>query len=475
MITLTLLHPIQSTPVQSWTFEHEPVIRIGRSTDNHVILYSAVVSRHHVELRRTDANWEIVNLGANGTYLDGKQITQIPVVDGVVIRLARSGPNIQIHLGSSSAHTLAGEKTLAQRARTKTDIASTRLPATSKPASDESGASYPSTKPPKTDIDNAAPESSPRSSNHHSTLAEGNGLSPSSTDRSQDSLGCSHSRAQPDMAFCPDCGQPLKVLQVLEQYQIIKPICQDRFTTTQLVWCDGKRLLLKTLKNEWANRSEVSNLFETQAKALLQLHHPGMPRFIEAFRVNGQPCLVMEPIYGQDLHQWVADRGVMPLAQAIPVLLQVCDVLSYLHCQAPPFLHQDIRPENLICRSSDAAGDAIVLSGFVPLNSLQNDTQPTAFGYFAPEQQQGHPELRSDLYALGPTLAYLLTGKQPGQFYAHREQGYRFYPEYIPGLLPDVVTVIRRLTNPNPEERYASAEEVADALNHVVTVLIEKL
>lgn len=76
---------------------------------------------------------------------------------------------------------------------------------------------------------------------------------------------------------------------------------------------------------------------------------------------------------------------------------------------------------------------------------------------------------------MGPTLAYLLTGKQPGQFYAHREQGYRFYPEYIPGLLPDVVTVIRRLTNPNPEERYASAEEVADALNHVVTVLIEKL
>ena len=96
MITLTLLHPIQETPVQNWTFENEPVIRIGRSTDNNVILYSAVVSRHHVELRRGEKNWELLNLGTNGTYMDGKRITQAIVVDEVVIRLARSGPKIQI-------------------------------------------------------------------------------------------------------------------------------------------------------------------------------------------------------------------------------------------------------------------------------------------------------------------------------------------------------------------------------------------
>ncbi|MCY7392181.1 MAG: FHA domain-containing protein, partial [Leptolyngbyaceae cyanobacterium CAN_BIN12] len=99
MITLTLLHPMQSVPVQSWIFEHESVVRIGRSTDNHVILYSAVVSRHHVELCQGETGWEIVNLGANGTYLEGRRITKVPVEDGVIIRLARSGPNVQIHLG----------------------------------------------------------------------------------------------------------------------------------------------------------------------------------------------------------------------------------------------------------------------------------------------------------------------------------------------------------------------------------------
>ncbi len=98
MITLTLLHPLQSVPVQSWTFEPESVIRIGRSTDNEVILYSAVVSRHHVELRRNGSVWEIVSLGANGTYIEGKRITQMSVEDGMIIRLASSGPKIQIHI-----------------------------------------------------------------------------------------------------------------------------------------------------------------------------------------------------------------------------------------------------------------------------------------------------------------------------------------------------------------------------------------
>lgn len=99
MITLTLLHPLQAVPVQSWTFEPNSTIGIGRSTDNEVILYSAVVSRHHVEIRQRDSQWEIVNLGANGTYLDGKRINKATVTDGMVVRLASSGPQIQIRLG----------------------------------------------------------------------------------------------------------------------------------------------------------------------------------------------------------------------------------------------------------------------------------------------------------------------------------------------------------------------------------------
>ncbi len=98
MITLSLLHPLHKTPVQSWSFDQEPVVRIGRSTDNNVVLYSAVVSRHHVEIHRTDSGWSVKSIGTNGTYLDGRRIAEVAVEDGIIIRLARSGPNIQIHI-----------------------------------------------------------------------------------------------------------------------------------------------------------------------------------------------------------------------------------------------------------------------------------------------------------------------------------------------------------------------------------------
>lgn len=103
MIKLTLLHPLQSIPVRSWIFEDEEVVSIGRSTESHVVLFSAVVSRRHIELRRTGTHWELINLGTNGTYLDGKPIANIPIVDGLIVHLARSGPKIQINVVSNQS------------------------------------------------------------------------------------------------------------------------------------------------------------------------------------------------------------------------------------------------------------------------------------------------------------------------------------------------------------------------------------
>jgi pSer/pThr/pTyr-binding forkhead associated (FHA) protein len=105
VITLTLLHPLQPVPVQSWTFKEEPQIRIGRSTNNEVVLYSAVVSRHHVEIRKVGHEWEVVSLGANGTYIDGKRVTQTLATDGMVLRLASSGPKILIKIDSDVSYS----------------------------------------------------------------------------------------------------------------------------------------------------------------------------------------------------------------------------------------------------------------------------------------------------------------------------------------------------------------------------------
>ena len=105
MITLNLLHPIESTPIQTWKFESESVIRIGRSGDNDVILYSSVVSRYHVELHRHALHWEVVNIGTNGIFVNDQQIEKERVKDGLTIRLATTGPKLQILLDGSEAFT----------------------------------------------------------------------------------------------------------------------------------------------------------------------------------------------------------------------------------------------------------------------------------------------------------------------------------------------------------------------------------
>lgn len=465
MITLTLLHPIQSIPVQNWSFEHESVIRIGRSTDNHVILYSAVVSRHHVELRQVDSQWEIVNLGANGTYLEGKRITQVPIEDGVIIRLARSGPNIQIHIGQSASElsqNLAGEKTLAQRIKSRSEgngreainseLAKevSQLPVTNQPVLEDGESLIPG-KLPTTAVDE---EGSPGSEGKLAATAE-------------PSRGFSQGNAE-EVLFCQDSGQPLRVLQTLVEYQVVKTLKDDGIGLTQVVWRNGQSLLLKTLSAAWVTHPQALQLFEQQAKALLQLSHPGIPRFVDYFAVNQQPYLVTEWVHGQGLSQRVAKQGPLSQEEAIATLLQICDVLDYLHQQPVPFVHQNIHPEHLIERPSAFHPYTIAVVGFASLKELATGTQLASSGYSAPEQSQAHPTPASDLYALGPTLIYLLTGKNPAEFYAQREQGFRLYPEYVPNLAPEIVTIIRKLTNPQPDDRYPGAGEVAEALGQLI-------
>ncbi len=98
-----VLNLLNSIPVQSWTFSSEDVIRIGRATDNNAILYSAVVSRHHAEIRWNESEgWTLLNMSPNGTYVNGEAIKTMVVEDGMVIRLATSGPKIQFKVGAAS-------------------------------------------------------------------------------------------------------------------------------------------------------------------------------------------------------------------------------------------------------------------------------------------------------------------------------------------------------------------------------------
>ncbi|NJO51101.1 MAG: FHA domain-containing protein [Leptolyngbyaceae cyanobacterium RM2_2_4] len=307
MITLSLLHPLKQIPVQVWTFENESVIRIGRSTDNHVILYSAVVSRHHVELRRVGANWEILNLGTNGTYLDGKRITQVPILDGAVMRLARSGPNIQIRIGTESnkdlPNTMTGDRTISQRtdsAFSDTEITGRSSEPPSEFGDTESGIDTPK-KPvspsvgmipvpphlqipaePISDIPRTAPQA-PNSFAKAIATDPSNRLNEVETFEAE----CTHQRG--GGLFCVDCGQPLQVLQIVGEYQLVKVLGEGEIGITYLAWRNGQNLALKTLNPDWVDNPKAQAALECEAEILRQINHPQIPRLVDFLRSPSVP------------------------------------------------------------------------------------------------------------------------------------------------------------------------------------------
>lgn len=98
VIALALLHPHQVKPVHRWTFDHVNPVRIGRSQTNDVVLYSAVISRHHLELHQRSGEWWAINRGKNGTYLENVAIKRLRLTHDTTLCLAKSGPRLRISI-----------------------------------------------------------------------------------------------------------------------------------------------------------------------------------------------------------------------------------------------------------------------------------------------------------------------------------------------------------------------------------------
>lgn len=470
MITLFLLQPLKQTPAQIWTFENESVIRIGRSTDNHVVLYSAVVSRHHVELRRTGENWEIVNLGTNGTYLDGKRITQVPVVDGAIIRLARSGPNIQIRLGSdamSNLPDLSSDRPLSSRLNDQLTDAELRtgatIPGTALDPEEQDmelrGRSRKGTIPVPPHL-----QLTPESPTVIQPFNQDKGAMPSVT-----VTKLRHPLAdvsQGPMA-AEEVEEPTHVLQTVDQYKITQVLGQGDIGITYLAWSRGQYFALKTLNADWIGNVKANAALEYEGETLHQLNHPQLPRWMGYFSVGIQPYLVMELMPGERLAQYMSAQGPVPLEKAIAWVLELCEVLSYLHQFSPPILHRGIRPSCLILPPKGKL--SLVDFGMVKTLALGQSIPAGRTAYTAPEQLELAATPAVDLYALGPTLAYLVTGHNPVSFFSDRDQGYRFYADAVPGLHPSLVPILDKLTHPNPNARYTSAEELSETLRQLQT------
>ena len=293
--------------------------------------------------------------------------------------------------------------------------------------------------------------------------------SPLSTSTSPPPQGCTHFGNSPNNLFCIHCGQPISVLRTVQEYQVLQTLGQGGMGTTYLACRQVGRsvgrpqlLVLKEMNVDMAKIAKAQELFEREAYTLKALHHPGIPKYYDFFVEAGKKYLAMELVHGQDLEKRVMNTGPVTQSQAIAWMLQICDVLEYIHNQNPSLIHRDIKPANLMARTSD---NRVVVLDFGAVKEIGTTagTRIGAEGYCAPEQERGQPVTQSDLYAIGPTLIFLLTGETPLKFY-RRNPDYRFVLESVPTITPQLRAVIERVTEPLPGERYATAKKLASAL-----------
>jgi hypothetical protein len=165
-----------------------------------------------------------------------------------------------------------------------------------------------------------------------------------------------------------------------------------------------------------AQRIEANEYFAREADTLAQLKHQAIPAITDRFELANRHYLVMEYVEGRNLEEELAARGEpLPEGLVIDIARQLCDVLAYLHGLEPPIIYRDMKPSNVMLNPNGRV--VLVDFGIARLfKAARKGTMIGTLGFAPPEQYQGLVDPRSDIYSLGATLHYVLTGRDPEKF-----------------------------------------------------------
>ncbi|HEX4147685.1 MAG TPA: protein kinase, partial [Pirellulales bacterium] len=240
---------------------------------------------------------------------------------------------------------------------------------------------------------------------------------------------------------------------------------------------------LKVLSKKQVGSPEAVARFQREVKAAARLTHPHIVTAYDADEAAGVHYLVMEYVDGQDLSEMVKAHGPMKVPQAVDFMIQAARGLEHAHSQG--VIHRDVKPSNLLL---DKHGTVKILDmGLArvdnPLAGPDSGEGLTAAGsvmgtvdFMSPEQalDTAQADARSDIYSLGYTLYYLLSGKKPydgdtamKKLLAHREKPTPSLAQDRPEVSADLEAVYRKMVAKRPEQRYANVREVREALEAV--------
>jgi WD40 repeat protein/tRNA A-37 threonylcarbamoyl transferase component Bud32 len=285
---------------------------------------------------------------------------------------------------------------------------------------------------------------------------------------------------------------------LLPDYQVLEEIGRGGMGIVYkaLQTARNRLVALKVIRKERLSHPEVLRRFRREAQAAARLSHPNVVLVYDSDQEGDTHFLAMEYVPGITLQRLVEQFGALPVPQACDYIRQAALGLQHAHEQA--LVHRDIKPANLMVAvaAPDQAGvlayrGAVVKvldMGVARLNQLSSNqeelittlTQDGAVlgtpDYIAPEQlENAHAaDIRADLYSLGCTFHFLLTGQVPfpgGTLIQKLDKQRWATPPPVDQLRPEVpagVTgVLRKLMAKRPEDRYQTPADLVAALDHL--------
>ncbi len=221
-------------------------------------------------------------------------------------------------------------------------------------------------------------------------------------------------------------------------------------------------------------RQEAIARFQQEYLMLNRLKHPNLPQIVDTFEEGDRFYFVMDFIEGKTLYELLRSNygssygsnygQALPVMQVVEYALQLCDVLAYLHIQQPPIIFRDLKPTNIMIRPD---GRLFLIDFGIARIFKEGQAQDTVLlgspGYAPPEQHgTAQTSPRSDIYGLGATLHFALTGNDP----FHATQRFVFFPirQYSPAIPAELDSLVLRMLALDERSRPSSALEVKQAL-----------